>query len=103
MVVSGFQEGAIDYMIEVQYGLSQRADIIVNYTEPTSACARFTHCAACRAWNRLKGFAKCRQSCVLNTDFYRGSLQGIEADSSLMRLLDSDLNLIDLPPQRAWC
>jgi putative ABC transport system permease protein len=36
MVVSGFQEGAIDNMLEVQFGLSQRDDMMITYTEPTS-------------------------------------------------------------------
>jgi len=31
--------------------------------------------------------------------FYRSSVQGIQPESSLMRLLDSDLKTIDLPPQ----
>ena len=97
MVVSGFQEGAIDHMIEVQYGLSQRADIIVNYTEPTSLRSLYS-LRSLQGMEQVEGFREVPAKLRFEHRFYRGSLQGIEANSSLMRLLDSELNLIDLPP-----
>jgi putative ABC transport system permease protein len=97
MVVSGFQEGAIDHMIEVQYGLSQRADIIVNYTEPTSLRSLYS-LRSLQGMEQVEGFREVPAELRFEHRFYRGSLQGIEANSSLMRLLDSELNLIDLPP-----
>ena len=36
IMVSGFQEDAMDYMVEVQYGMSQREDLLVIYTDPSS-------------------------------------------------------------------
>ncbi len=98
MVVSGFQEGAIDYMIEVQYGLSQRADIIVNYTEATSSRSLYS-LRSLRGVEQVEGFRAVPAKLRYEHRFYRSSVQGIQADSSLMRLLDSDLNIIDLPPR----
>jgi putative ABC transport system permease protein len=96
MVVSGFQEGAIDYMIEVQYGLSQRADIIVNYTEPTSARSLYS-LRGLRGIEQVEGFRAVPARLRYQHRSYRSSVQGIQADSNLLRLLDSDLNIIDLP------
>ena len=96
MVVSGFQEGAIDYMIEVQYGLSQRADIIVNYTEATSSRSLYS-LRSLRGVEQVEGFREVAAKLRYQHRFYRSSIQGIQADSSLMRLLDSDLNIIELP------
>ena len=98
MVVSGFQEDAIDYMIEVQYGLSQRADIIVNYTEATSSRSLYS-LRSLRGVEQVEGFRQVPAKLRYEHRFYRSSVQGIQADSSLMRLLNSDLHIIDLPPQ----
>ena len=98
MVVSGFQEGAIDYMIEVQYGLSQRADVIVNYTDPTSARSLYS-LRNLRGVLHVEGFRAVPVQLRHQHRSYRSSVQGIETGGTLMRLLDSDLNIIDLPPQ----
>jgi putative ABC transport system permease protein len=98
MVVSGFQKGAIDYMIEVHYGLSQRADIIVNYTEPTSAGSLYS-LRSLRGVQHVEGFRDVPAQLRYQHRSYRGSVQGIQAGGTLMRLLDSELKLIDLPSQ----
>ena len=85
MVVSGFQEDAIDYMIEVQYGLSQRADIIVNYTEATSSRSLYS-LRSLRGVEQVEGFRQVPAKLRYEHRFYRSSVQGIQADSSLMRL-----------------
>lgn len=98
MVVSGFQEGAIDYMIEVQYGLSQRADIIVNYTEPTSARSLYS-LRSLQGVQHVEGFREVPADLRHEHRSYRSSIQGIQAGGTLLRLLDSELNIIELPPQ----
>jgi len=96
MVVSGFQEGAIDYMIEVQYGMSQRADIIVNYTEPTSARSLYS-LRNIQGIEHVEGFREIPALLRHEHRSYRSSVQGIQPDSTLMRLLDNKLDIIDLP------
>ena len=98
MVVSGFQEDSIDYMIDVHYGLSQRADIIVNYTEPASSRSLYS-LRSLQGVEQVEGIREVPVKLRFEHRSYRGSLQGIPADSSLLRLLDSDLQLIDLPPR----
>ncbi|MDH3220996.1 MAG: ABC transporter permease [Gammaproteobacteria bacterium] len=97
MVVSGFQEGAIDYMVEVQYGMSQREDIIVNYTEPTSARSLYS-LRGVQGIEHVEGFREVPARLQYEHRFYRSSVQGIEAGGKLMRLLDNELKVIDLPP-----
>ncbi|MDH3450104.1 MAG: ABC transporter permease, partial [Gammaproteobacteria bacterium] len=88
MVVSGFQEGAIDYMVEVQYGMSQREDIIVNYTEPTSARSLYS-LRGVQGIEHVEGFREVPARLQYEHRFYRSSVQGIEAGGKLMRLLDN--------------
>jgi putative ABC transport system permease protein len=98
IVLSGFQKDSIDYMIEVQYGLSQRADIIVNYTEPTSLRSLYS-LRSLQGVQQVEGYRDVPAKLRFQHRSYRGSVQGIEANSSLLRLLDSDLQPIHLPPR----
>lgn len=97
MTVGSFQEDAVDYMIDVQFSLSQREDLTVTLTEPTSRRALF-------AVQALPGvtYAEPFRAAPVVLRFghrqYRTGLQGLPADSHLQRLLDSDLQLIKLPP-----
>ncbi len=97
MVVSGFQEGAIDHMIDLQYGMSQREDMLVNYTEPTSARSLYS-LRSLEGIEHVESFRSVPAKLQFEHRFYRSSVHGIETGGELMRLLDRDLNVIDLPP-----
>ena len=96
MVVSGFQTGAIDYMIDVQYNLSQRSDILVNFNETTSRRSLYS-LGALPGVQRIEGFRYVPAELRFAHRRHRTALQGIDSDSTLLRLLDSDLEPIDLP------
>ena len=96
MVVSGFQEGAINYMIDVQYGLSQRADLLVIYNEPTSRRSLYS-LRGLQGVELVESFRYVPANLKFGHRSYRSSVQGIESDGELMRLLDSNLETIDLP------
>ena len=96
MVVSGFQEGAIDYLVEVQYGMSQREDMIVNFTEPTSSRSLYS-LRGLQGVEHVEGFRAVPAKLQHEPRFYRSSVQGIQAGGMLMRLLNSELKPIDLP------
>jgi len=98
MMVSGFQEGAINYMIEVQYGMSQRADLVANYTDSTSARSLYS-LRNLEGVDHVEGFRVVPAKLQFEHRFYRTSVQGILPDGTLLRLLDTELNRIDLPPQ----
>ncbi len=96
MMVSGFQEGAINYMVEVQYGMSQREDMIAIYTEPASKRSLYS-LQSLQGVEHAEGFRVVPAKLKFEHRFYRTAVHGIDPDGSLMRLLDTDLNIIELP------
>jgi len=98
MMIGGFQEGAIDHMVEVQYGMSQREDLIANFTEPTSLRALYS-LRSLQGVEHVEGVRNVPARLQFEHRFYRTSVQGIQAEGTLMRLLDTELNDIDLPPE----
>ena len=96
MMVSGFQEGAINYMVEIQYGMSQREDMIAIYTEPASKRSLYS-LQSLQGVEHAEGFRLVPAKLKFEHRFYRTAVHGIEPEGSLFRLLDTDLNIIDLP------
>jgi len=97
LIVGSFQEDAIDYMIGVQFGLSQRDDVTVTFVEPTNQRALYE-------LQSLPGVEYGEPFRSVPVRLRRGhhnlrtAIQGIEPDSDLYRLLDTELKRIDLPP-----
>jgi len=98
MMVSGFQEGAIDYMVEVQYGMSQREDLIAIFTDPTSERSLYS-LRSLQGVEHAEGFRVVPAKLQFEHRFYRTAVNGIEHNGSLMRLLDTELKTIELPEQ----
>ncbi|MDH3981196.1 MAG: ABC transporter permease, partial [Gammaproteobacteria bacterium] len=98
IMVSGFQEGAIDYMVEVQYGMSQREDLMAIYTEPTSERSLYS-LRSLQGVEHVEGFRAVPANLRFQHRSYRTAVNGIEPQGSLMRLLDTELKPIDLPPE----
>jgi putative ABC transport system permease protein len=98
VMISGFQKGAIDYMVKVQYNLSQREDLMVNYTEPTSLRSLYS-LRGLQGVEDTEGFRSVPAKLQFQHYSYRTAVNGIQPNGSLMRLLDTHLRRIDLPPQ----
>ncbi len=96
MVVSGFQEGAIDHMIEVRYGLSQRDDMMITYTEPTSQRSVYS-LRDVQGIEHVEGFRDVPARLRFEHRSYLTSVTGVQPEGKLMRLLDSDLKVITVP------
>ncbi len=88
---------AIDYIVEVQFGLSQRDDLSVSFTEPASI----------RALHELRGlrgveYAEPYRYVPVRLRYghrsYRTAIQGYEKDADLNRLLDTELKPVGLYP-----
>lgn len=97
MIAGTFSRDAIDFMINVQFRLSQKEDMTVTFVEPTSRKAVY----------ELKGLAGVEHAEVFRSvparlrfghRSYRTSIQGIEPDSNLHFLLDMNLKPIHLSP-----
>jgi putative ABC transport system permease protein len=96
MMVGSFQKDAVDYMVDVQFGLSQREDLSVTFVEPASRKALY----------ELKGIKGIEYGEVFRTvparlrfghRSYRTAIQGLESGGDLQRLLNTELKPIFLP------
>jgi putative ABC transport system permease protein len=96
LMVGRFQEGSVDYLIKVQYGLAQRDDLMVTFVEPTSRRVLFELAS-------LPGMTLVEPTRIAGVRLHRGhvthrtSIQGLEPDSDLRRILDDRLNVVALP------
>ncbi|MGB5339978.1 MAG: ABC transporter permease [Gammaproteobacteria bacterium] len=97
IMVANFQEDAIKYMIDVQYAMSQRQDLTVIFTEPSSGNALFS-LAGLEGVERVEGIRSVPARLRFRHRSYRGSIQGMEPQGELRRVLDADLQPITLPP-----
>ena len=97
MMVGSFQGDSIDFIVDVQFGLSQREDLAVTFVEPVSG----------RALYELQSLEGVQYGEVFRTvparlrfrhRSYRIGIQGIESGGDLYRLLDDDFAPINLPP-----
>ncbi|MDX1352779.1 MAG: ABC transporter permease, partial [Thiomicrorhabdus sp.] len=98
MMVSGFQEGAINEMVDVQYNMSQREDFMALYAEPTSKRSLYS-LESIEGIEHAEGFRNVSAKLVFEHRSYRTSVNGREPDSQLTRLLDKDLKTIQLPQE----
>jgi len=96
MMTGGFQEDAINHMVDVQFGMSQRGDLTAFYTEPTSQRSLYS-LSSLRGVEHAEGFRVVPAKLQFEHRSYRTSVQGVQPDGELMRLLDTDLKVIHLP------
>jgi putative ABC transport system permease protein len=98
MVMSRFQSSALDHMVEVQFGLAQRDDLMITFAQPASARAA-QELAAIPGVRAIEPFRIA--SVVLRNGHreYRTALQGLSSDGDLKRVLDARLRPVQLPAQ----
>lgn len=96
MMVGGFQEGAINEMVDVQYNMSQREDFVAYYSEPTAERSLYS-LQGIQGIEYAEGFRHVTAKLKFEHRSYRTSVNGIEPGSQLSRLLDSNLKEINLP------
>lgn len=91
-----FQRDTVSYMVNIQYGMAQREDLSVTFTDPTAYQARFD----------LLGLPGIQHVEVFRTvpvrlrhgrHSFRTGIRGIEPGGDIQRLLDIDLKPVALP------
>ena len=97
LMVGSFQEDAVDYMINVQFGLSQREDLSVSFVEPASRRALY-ELKSLEGVDYGEPFRAVAARLRFQHRDYRTAIQGVAANGDLQRLLDVELNRIELPP-----
>ncbi|MDP4597341.1 MAG: ABC transporter permease [Pseudomonadales bacterium] len=97
MMIGGFQQGAIDHMVWVQFQLSQRDDMLVMFTDSTSTRA-LGSLRGVPGVEAAEGFRTVPALLHFEHHSYRTPVQGIAPDSDLLHLLDARLQPVRLPP-----
>jgi putative ABC transport system permease protein len=97
-VLGLFWMDAIDYMIAVQFGLIDRGDALVSFTEPVDgrAVRELARVAGVRA---VEGMRAVPVRLRVGHRDYRTGLLGLSPEGELRRLLDANLEPIPLPAQ----
>jgi putative ABC transport system permease protein len=96
MMVGSFQEDSLDYIVDVQFGLSQREDISVTFVEPTSRKALY-ELRSIEGVEHGEPFRAVHARLRFQHKSYRTAVQGIEPGGDLQRVLNTDLQPVDLP------
>lgn len=96
LVMSRFQSGAIEEMVDVQFGFAQRDDLSVGFVEPTSYRAAL-ELAALPGVDRVEPHRSVAVRLRNSHREYRTALQGLIPDADLKRVLDHDLQPASLP------
>ena len=96
IMVGGFQKGAINKMIDVQYNLSQREDFMALYAEPLSQNSLYS-LQNIQGVQYAEGFRNIKAKLSFEHRTFRTSVNGIEPNSQLTQLLNNELQAISLP------
>lgn len=96
LTVGNFQQGAVDYMLAVQFKLAQRYDLAVTFVEPTSR--RVLHeLAALEGVRRVEPLRSAPVELRYAHRRFRTSLQGVTPGGEMLRVLDARLKVLDPP------
>ncbi len=96
IMVGSFQKDAVDFMIHVQFRLTQHEDVAVAFVEPSSR--RSVHeLKSLPGVEHVEGFRSVPARLRYEHRSYRTSIQGLEPQSDFYRLLNADLEPFDVP------
>ncbi|MEJ2522842.1 MAG: ABC transporter permease [Gammaproteobacteria bacterium] len=95
LMITNFQEDAISYMVDVQYGLSARQDMTVLFTDPTPRRALYS-LEAIEGVTLAEGYRSVPARLVHGHREYRTAVDGVEP-GVLQRVLDVDLEEVSVP------
>ncbi|HPD21405.1 MAG TPA: ABC transporter permease [Desulfomonilia bacterium] len=98
LIMGLFFSDSFDYVIRVQFGLAQREDVTITFTDPTSTAAIYE-------LKSLPGVIHAEPFRTVPTELRHGHLsfqtgiEGIPQDPYLRRLIDIDLKPVSIPPE----
>jgi putative ABC transport system permease protein len=98
IMVANFQKDAVRHMIDVQYAMSQRQDLSVTFTDPASNEALYS-LAGLPGVEYVEGVRTVPARLRYEQRSYRTSLQGLEPQAKLRRVLNASLRRVEIPPQ----
>lgn len=98
LMMTNFQRDAINWMMEVQYGLSSREDLTVLFTDPTPRRALYS-LQSLDGVSHAEGFRAVPARLVHGHRSYRTAVDGIEPGTELYRVLDAELRPVPIPAE----
>ncbi|TVP92112.1 MAG: FtsX-like permease family protein [Pseudomonadaceae bacterium] len=98
MMLTGFQRGSINHMLDVQFRLAQQQDVSVSFTDPVNQRALQSLLALPGVYH-AEGQRLVPAVLANGHREYRGALQGRALNSQLTRVLDQQLRPIQMPEQ----
>ncbi len=96
MMVGSFQEDAINFMVEIQFGRSQREDIAVSFAEATSQSV-MNDLENIAGVNYVEPFRAVPVRLHFEHRAYRTAIQGMKSDGDLQRLINTEFEAVTLP------
>ena len=96
LMTGRFQEDTIDYMMDVHYGITDRNDIAVLFSEPTSYRA-LTELRSLPGVEYGEALRSVAARLVFENRSYRTSINGYEPNAEIKRLVNRDLEPVSLP------
>ena len=98
MISSGFFKDSVDYMINVQFVLSQKEDMAVGFVDPTSYKALY-ELQGMEGVHHAEAFRTVPVKFRFGRSSYKSVINGLEPDSRLHPLLDTNLKQVILPQE----
>jgi len=99
MILTGlFQRDTVSYMVNVQFGMAQREDLSVTFTDPTTYRARFD-LLGLPGVQHVEVFRAVPVRLKHGSHSYRTGIRGVEPGGDIARLLDADLRPVALPTE----
>ncbi len=91
-----FQRDTVSYMVNIQFGMAQREDLSLTFTEPTSYRVRFD-LLGLPGVQHVEVFRAVPVRLRHGHRSYRTGIRGVEPGGDIQRLLDADLRPVALP------
>ena len=96
LMTGRFQEDTVNFMVTLEFGLSQRDDLAVTFSEPTSITA-LTELKHLPGITHGEGFRAVAVRLRSGHRAYRTAIQGLAPAGDIRRLIDTELKVIHLP------
>ncbi|MDE2118925.1 MAG: ABC transporter permease, partial [Betaproteobacteria bacterium] len=91
-----FQRDTVSYMVNIQFGMAQREDLSVTFTDPTAYRVRFD-LLGLPGVQHVEVFRAVPVRLRHGHRSYRTGIRGVEPGGDIQRLLDADLRPVALP------
>jgi len=97
MMVGNYQEGAIEFMVDVQFRQAAHEDLAISFIDPTSSRA-LHELAALPGVDYVEGYRDVPAILRFGQYRYRSAVFGIQPEGRLHRSLDRELQPVSVPP-----